>query len=84
MTEEEFKEKTRHTLNKYLIVRKRIQKLLLKTFINEEQERQAAEYIQRLDTLVGGYEEELRLNGVIGYATQLHRWTNKEIKNLLL
>ena len=74
---------SKNLIRKYLIARKRIQKLLIKETLNIEQERQVADWIYRLTKKQDEIELKLKYNGVIKYETELKRWRTKDIKIFL-
>ena len=74
---------SRNLMRRYLIARKRIQKLLFKETSNIAQEKQIANYIHRLTRKQDEIEARLKLNGVIDYKEELARWNTREIRMYL-
>lgn len=81
---EEFKDKQEKAILKYIGIRKKIQKLLLKETVDLQQQLQVSEYIFRLSLKLEEIEHQLRVNEVISYNERLYRWTTKELRETFL
>jgi hypothetical protein len=69
---------------KYLICRRKIQKLLKREIKNEVQEEEIINYIVRLSDKAKLIEQQLKEGGVVQYGEDLSKWPTKRLRGFLI
>jgi hypothetical protein len=76
--------KHKQRISKYILNRKKIQRLLLQKQFNNYQAEEAANYILRISKRQEAIEEDLKIEGYLDFETKLSEWSTKRIKDSLM
>ena len=75
--------KHKQRINKYIINRKKIQRLLIQKQLNNIQAQEAANYILRISKRQEAIEEDLKIEGYLNIEDNLAEWSTRRIKDFL-